>query len=142
MREDTAELPPVPTGLQSLLVACSGDPALLEKLVEGRAAAAAGAGFNLAPEERAALEAVTGDQLRQMATAYRLAAGSALPRLRNLARPAGIRPGDIPRPDRNLSSKGIRPGLPLGSGRRIPWAVLVVVLAVPVFVLYFWLRGP
>ena len=127
------DLPPVPIGLQTLLRAAAFDKALLERVVAGRGAAAQDAGFTLSASERAILEATSEDQLRQMAAAS-LPEGAPLEGPGSPTRPdereptTGILVGDkakkeperreavmtrmgieadIPRPARNMVTRGI-----------------------------------
>jgi hypothetical protein len=65
--EARASKRPVPTGIEHVLRLASVDDAFRAQLVERRAAAAAAAGVELTPSERAILESVPKDQLLAMA---------------------------------------------------------------------------
>jgi hypothetical protein len=60
-------LPPVPTGLQTLVRMAALDAAFLDQLLDRRADAAAAAGIELSPSERAILAALPREQLIGMA---------------------------------------------------------------------------
>jgi hypothetical protein len=64
--EDSAELPPVPTGIQKLLRLASVDDAFRRELLRRRAGIAAVAGVELTASEQAILAATTAEQLEQM----------------------------------------------------------------------------
>jgi hypothetical protein len=64
--EDSAELPPVPTGIQKLLRLASVDDAFRRELLQRRAGIAAVAGIELTASEQAVLAAITAGQLEQM----------------------------------------------------------------------------
>jgi hypothetical protein len=64
--EDSAELPPVPTGIQKLLRLASVDDAFRRELLRRRAGIAAVAGVELTASEQAVLAAITAEQLEQM----------------------------------------------------------------------------
>jgi hypothetical protein len=57
---------PTRTGLERLLTAAARDPALGERVIAARSAAADPAGFDLSPTERAVLDSVAADQLELM----------------------------------------------------------------------------
>lgn len=65
--EDAPQLPPVPTGIQSLLRLASVDATFREELVLRRADLAPVAKIPLTDSERAILGAIPDDQLREMA---------------------------------------------------------------------------
>ena len=65
--ENRSELPPVPTGLQSLLRMASVDAEFCERLIQRRSEMADAAGVVLTTSERGMLQAVSEKQLRDMA---------------------------------------------------------------------------
>jgi hypothetical protein len=65
--EEGAKLPPVPTGIQSLLRLASVDPGFLAELCAHRAEVAPSAGIDLTANERAILGAIPAEDLELMA---------------------------------------------------------------------------
>ncbi len=106
-------LPPVPSGVTRLLVAMAADPSLLERVLAGRSRAAEDAGHSLNDSERAIVDSVPAETLREMVQHVALASRPSPDRPEHALQAPGGHAPDVPRPTESSPTRGIRPGVGL-----------------------------